>query len=140
MDTYELIEYKPFKIKYEPVSFGWFLFFRSARQIQASGGHWLLHSLTYFIRFFILLLPALILDIITSGSLFILVHTVKWLLNISQYIIKKLAKALISTSFGIAGRISIILIIVFIIISIFSNFEAWEQLSNKYFQYLLQLL
>jgi len=132
--SYEIIETKRFKINFEPAVFGWFIFFKSARNITAEHGHWLLHSLFYVIRFFLLLMPAIVLDIATSGGLFIL----SWIFDISKYSAKKIIDGtkdisvnLFKTVFKIIMKISIAIILIIIAISLYTNIELWHKVLLK---------
>jgi len=132
METYgyEILETKSFKLKFEPAVFGYFLFTKSVLGITPDGGHWLLHALTYFLRFFLSMLPAVVLDIVLGGSLFLLIELIKWTFDWSGDIMKSGTKAILKAVLKIAVRVATLLIIPIVIISLYNNYDKWLKLAN----------
>ena len=129
-------EKSKFSIDYSPPVFGWFLLFRAARAVVPTGGYWFLHALFYTFRFFLMIIPAFIIDLITSGTGFILA----WIYRVSESAIKKLISKIIDTSFDIVKRIISIIVIVLILISLVTDFQTWKHFSNRLFHWFLSFL
>ncbi len=132
-------EYIPFSIVYEPAIFGWFLLSKSVKNILPDGGYWYWHSVFYALRFILLLIPAFIIDIATSGSIFLLKHLFVWLLGTSKKIVQKSVVALVKTVLRIIGKIAIISFVVIFFISLYTDFETWKNLSKLLSKFVSQL-
>lgn len=93
-----------------------------------------------FLKIPFAILPSIVFDILTSGSIYIIWHLSKWIFNILKSLIKKIFAAIIEGVTKWIRKIAVILSLVLIILSLVFYLPIWKLYTGELIDFISSLL
>ncbi len=129
---YEILtEKKKLKIQFTKTEFGYFYLTRSVIGIRPYNVGWLTLSLLFALRFFIMLIPALILDIILGLAIYLTINILNFIFEITKYLLKEGISASLKLITKLSVKIFFILSTIIMVFSIYYNSKFWHDIVDN---------